>query len=236
MSTVVNPTQIWNLSFNTQSLRIVVLGDSLVYGYGDPVGGGWVERLRRQWMAQENGHVLYNLGVRGDRTHQVAERLEAEYRYRGELRNRVPDVIMLSVGVNDSARLRRPNGRSFTDFEAYQQEIENLLDKAQQLCPVYFVGMVPVDEGKMPFIDCFYFNHFDQYRYKEVTKKACQYRNIPYLDIFDLWLGRGENYVKSRLINDGLHPNVKGYESLYEDIINWQGLQQLNISNVSAIV
>ncbi|MGK7884284.1 MAG: GDSL-type esterase/lipase family protein, partial [Crocosphaera sp.] len=139
MSTVANPTQIWNSSFNTQSLRIVALGDSLVYGYGDTVGGGWVERLRRQWMGQENGHVLYNLGVRGDRTHQVAERLEGEYRYRGELRNRVPDLIMLSVGVNDSARLRRPNGRLFTDFETYQQEIENLLDKAQQLCPVYFV-------------------------------------------------------------------------------------------------
>ncbi|MGK7956877.1 MAG: GDSL-type esterase/lipase family protein [Crocosphaera sp.] len=236
MSTAANPTQIWNSSFNTQSLRIVALGDSLVYGYGDIAGGGWVERLRRQWMAQQEGHVLYNLGVRGDRTHQVAERLEGEYRYRGELRNRVPDLIMLSVGVNDSARLRRPNGRLFTDFETYQQEIENLLDKAQQLCPVYFVGMVPVDEEKMPFIDCFYFNHFDQYRYKEVTKKACQSRNIPYLDIFDLWLGRGENYVKSRLINDGLHPNVKGYESLYEDIVNWEALQRLNISNLSAIV
>lgn len=236
MSTVATPSQIWNSSFNQQSLRIVALGDSLVYGYGDPVGGGWVERLRRQWMAQEKGHVLYNLGVRGDRTHQVAQRLEGEYRYRGELRNRVPDVIMLSVGVNDSARLRRPDGRLFTDFETYQQEIENFLDQAQQLSPVYFVGMVPVDEEKMPFIDCFYFNHFDQYRYKEVTKKACQSRNIPYLDIFDLWLGRGEDYVKSRLINDGLHPNVKGYESLYDDILNWQALQQLNMSSVSAIV
>jgi lysophospholipase L1-like esterase len=236
MSTVATPTQIWNSSFNNQSLRVLAVGDSLVYGYGDTVGGGWVERLRRQWMAQEDGHVLYNLGVRGDRTHQVAERLEGEFRYRGELRNRVPDVIILSVGVNDSARLRRPNGRLFTEFETYQLEIENLLDKAQQLCPVYFVGMVPVDEEKMPFINCFYFNHFDQYRYKEVTKKACQSRNIPYLDIFDLWLGRGENYVKSRLINDGLHPNVKGYESLYEDILNWQALQQLNMSNISAIV
>ena len=24
--------------------KVVVLGDSLVYGYGDPQGGGWVER------------------------------------------------------------------------------------------------------------------------------------------------------------------------------------------------
>ncbi|MEL4893844.1 GDSL-type esterase/lipase family protein [Crocosphaera sp. Alani8] len=236
MTTFATPRQKWNSSFNTASLRIVALGDSLVYGYGDTVGGGWVERLRRGWMGQKNGHVLYNLGVRGDRIYQVEERLEGEYRCRGELRNRVPDVIMLSVGVNDSARLRRPDGRLFTEFDTYQQQIENLLDKAQQLCPVYFVGMVPVDEQKMPFMDCFYFNNFDQYRYKEVTKKACHSRNIPYLDIFDLWLGRGEDYVKLRLTNDGLHPNVKGYESLYEDIINWQALQKLNLGNVSAIL
>ncbi|MEA5512185.1 GDSL-type esterase/lipase family protein [Crocosphaera sp. UHCC 0190] len=232
MSTVATPHQISNSSFQAQSLRVVALGDSLVYGYGDTAGGGWVERLRRQWMGDDNGHVLYNLGVRGDRTLQVGERLEGEFRYRGELRNRVPDVIVLSVGVNDSARLRRPDGRLFTDFETFQQQIADLLDNAQQLCPVLFVGMVPVNEAKMPFIDCFYFNHFDQYRFKEATKKACQSRHIPYLDIFDLWLGRGENYLRSRLMDDGLHPNVAGYEALFNDVLAWQPIHQLKAEQV----
>ncbi|XTZ11482.1 MAG: GDSL-type esterase/lipase family protein [cyanobacterium endosymbiont of Rhopalodia inflata] len=223
MQTVEKTTRIFKSPVKSQPLKIVALGDSLVYGHGDPVGGGWVERLRRQWMRDlQTGHVLYNLGIRGDRVSQVSERLEGEFRYRGELRNQVPNLIILSVGLNDSPRLGQRNGRLFTDFTVFEQQINHLLHQAQQLCPAIFIGMVPVDEEKMPFLGCFYFNHFDQYRYKEATKKACNNFNIPYLDIFDLWLGRGEDWFRSRLTSDGLHPNVAGYKSLLEDIIDWQ--------------
>jgi len=160
-----------------QPLKIVALGDSLVYGFGDPEGGGWVERLRRSWMLPDSpGHVLYNLGVRGDRTIQVAQRLEVEFRHRGELRNRVPDLIILSVGLNDSARVGRLNGKNYTEFELFLAEITALLEQAQQLCPVLFVGMVPVNEAYMPFLDCLYYNHADQHRYKEATRLICQQR------------------------------------------------------------
>ena len=170
---------------------------------------------------------MYNLGIRGDRVSQVGERLEQEFRYRGELRNRYPDLIILSVGVNDSPRLARPDGRSFTEFTLFQQQLTSLLDEAQQLCPVLFVGMVPVDESKMPFLDCFYFNHFDQYRYKQATKHACEDREIPYLDIFDLWVSRGEDWLRSHLSVDGLHPNVQGYKALLGDVLNWTPIVQL---------
>ncbi|AHJ30688.1 GDSL-type esterase/lipase family protein [Nodularia spumigena] len=208
-----------------QPLKIIALGDSLVYGFGDPEKGGWVEQLRRWWMLPDSsGHVLYNLGVRGDRTQQVAQRLEVEFRHRGELRNRLPDMIILSVGVNDSARLTRPQGRNYTDFDLFESEISSLLEQAQQLCPVLFVGMIPVDEAKMPFLDCFYYNHSDQYRYKEATKLACSQRQIPYLDIFDKWMARDEFWRLQRLSADGLHPNTLGYQTLLEDVINWQPL------------
>ncbi|AFY77644.1 MAG: G-D-S-L family lipolytic protein [Hydrococcus sp. C42_A2020_068] len=210
------------------SLKVIALGDSLIYGYGDPEGGGWVERLRRQWMAAEQpGHILYNLGIRGDRVFQVSERLEHEFRNRGELRNQVPDLIILSVGVNDSARLGRPNGRLFTEFETFQEQVTNLLERSRLLCPVLFVGMAPVDETKMPFLDCLYFNHQDQYRYKEFTKQACQARQIPYLDIFDLWVKRGDAWVRSRLNPDGLHPNTQGYKALLQDVLDWEPIAQL---------
>jgi lysophospholipase L1-like esterase len=203
-------------------LKIVALGDSLIYGFGDPQGGGWVEQLRRQWMLSDSaGHVLYNLGVRGDRTTQVAQRLEVEFRHRGELRNRVPDLIMLSVGVNDSARVGRPDGKNYTEFAVFTEQISALLAQAQQLCPVIFVGMVPVDEAKMPFLDCLYYNHADQYRYKEATRIACDRLEIPYLDIFAQWMERGATWRLKRFGADGLHPNTLGYQSLLEDVMNW---------------
>ena len=213
---------------NNQTLKAVALGDSLVYGYGDHEGGGWVERLRRRWMLPDSaGHVLYNLGVRGDRTGQVAERFEAEFRNRGELRNRIPDVIILSVGLNDSARLGRLDGRNYTDFEEFKLEMNSLLSRSQELCPVLFVGMVPVDESKMPFLDCLYFNHSDQYRYKEATRQACEARGIPYLDLFELWMNRGEDWILSRLTKDGLHPNVAGYQAILEDVLSWEAMDYL---------
>lgn len=218
---------------NAHPLKIVALGDSIVYGFGDPVGGGWVDRLRRQWMVPESpGHVLYNLGIRGDRVCQVAQRLEHEYRHRGELRNQVPDAIILSVGVNDSARLGRREGRNFTEFETFGEEIAHLLESAQKLCPVLFVGMVPVDETKMPFSGCLYFNQADQYRYKEATKMACQEHQIPYLDIFKLWSDRGEDWWRDRLCDDGLHPNVAGYQSLLQDVLSWEAFDEVvNLPN-----
>ncbi len=209
-------------------LKLVVLGDSIIYGFGDPEGGGWVERLRRQWMLPDSpGHVLYNLGVRGDGVKQVQERVEHEFRRRGELKNRVPDAIILAVGVNDSARLGRPNGRNFTDFDNFQAELVNLLDEAQRLCPVLFIGMVPVNEQKMPFLDCFYYNHADQYRYKEATRIACLQRQIPYLDVFDLWMLRGIDWQSKHLCKDGLHPYVAGYQVLLQDVLNWEPFSQL---------
>jgi lysophospholipase L1-like esterase len=217
----------------SRSLKIIALGDSLIYGFGDPAGGGWIERLRRQWMAADSpGHVLYNLGIRGDRVCQVSERLEREFRNRGELKNRVPDLIILSVGVNDSACLSRPDGRSFTEFETFQQQIVNLLERSRQLCPVLFVGMVPVNEAKMPFLDCLYYNHQEQYRYKEFTKLACGTRQIPYLDIFDLWTARGDNWMRSRLSHDGLHPNTQGYEFLLQDVLSWEPIAKLSFKYI----
>ncbi len=207
-----------------QPKKIVALGDSLIYGFGDPDGGGWVERLRRLWMLPDSpGHVVYNLGVRGDRTMQVQQRLEVEFRHRGELRNRVPDLIILSVGVNDSSRVGKLDGKNYTQFSQFEAEIAVLLEQAQQLCPVLFVGMVPVNEKKMPFADCLYYSHADQYKYKEATRLACVESGIPYLDIFQMWMKQGEKWLCDRISEDGLHPNTLGYQTLLENVDHREG-------------
>ncbi|HEY9764037.1 MAG TPA: GDSL-type esterase/lipase family protein [Trichocoleus sp.] len=206
--------------------KIVVLGDSLVYGFGDVEGGGWVERLRRRSMALGNaGPVFYNLGVRGDGVKQVAHRLEQEFRLRGELRNRVPDLIVLSVGVNDSARIGKPTGRNYTDFEQFQQEMDTLLRQAKGLCPVLFVGMTPIDERAMPFSEILYYSHSDQWRYKEATRLACEAHQIPYLDVLSHWLRQGDETWRGLISEDGLHPNVAGYQALLGDVSTWEAFQ-----------
>jgi lysophospholipase L1-like esterase len=91
--------------------KLIVLGDSGVYGWGDGEHGGWCERLRRHWMGLPGGPVLYNLGVRGDGIERLAARLGAEVSSRGELRRQRPQGLLLGIGLNDSARVGRADGR-----------------------------------------------------------------------------------------------------------------------------
>lgn len=215
-----------------QPPKLVALGDSVVYGYGDPELGGWAERLRRRWMGQglmpnscSVAPVLYNLGVRGDGVIQVTRRLEAEFAQRGELRNQTPDGIILSVGVNDSAQLGRVGGRNYLSLEKFELALSQLLEQAQRLAPVYFVGMAPVDEAQMPFMDCFYYSHEEQRRYKEATRRACESRQIPYLDVFEQWVSRGPVWCNARLCPDGLHPNTQGHEEILQAVLAWDAMR-----------
>lgn len=211
----------------THPKKVVIVGDSLVYGYGDTEGGGWVERLRRRWMdPSAPGPIIYNLGVRGDGVQRVAARLEREFKLRGELRRQIPDLLVLSVGVNDSARLGRPDGRLMTDEIAFTAELHNLLDQASSLCPTFFVGMVPVDESAMPYADILHFSNADQGHYSEITRHACEARRIPFLDLYQRWYSQGNHWCNARLSSDGLHPNVLGYRTLMNDVMAWSPLMK----------
>ena len=63
--------------------QLVVIGDSSVYGWGDNEGGGWCERLRKDLCNNQNGPVIYQLGVRGDGIEKVSSRWEKEWSSRG---------------------------------------------------------------------------------------------------------------------------------------------------------
>lgn len=212
---------------STHPKKVVMIGDSLIYGYGDTEGGGWVDRLRRQWMDPAHpGPIIYNLGVRGDGVQRVATRLEREFELRGELRRQVPDLLVLSVGLNDSARLGRPNGRPMTDEVTFTRELNGLLDQAIDLCPTFFVGMVPVNEAAMPYADILHFSNIDQAHYNQMTRQACEVRQIPYLDLYQRWHSQGQAWCQERLSSDGLHPNVLGYRTLMADVLSWAPLMQ----------
>ena len=71
---------------NNVHKKLIVIGDSGVYGWGDREGGGWCERLRCQWMSLPDAPVVYPLGIRGDGLESVAKRWLNEWQSRGELR------------------------------------------------------------------------------------------------------------------------------------------------------
>lgn len=202
--------------------KLIVLGDSGVYGWGDPEEGGWCERLRRHWMALPDGPVLYPLGVRGDGLERVAARLEREVHCRGELRRQIPQGILLAVGLNDCARVGRPDGRPQLDAEGFLFGLQQLLLQAQRLAPVLVLGLTPVDESVMPYAEVLWYELDQVRRYEGLLEEACLEADVPFLPLLNSLLD--DPAWPGWLGPDGVHLNGDGHRQVYERVRHWPAL------------
>ncbi|MEM9729475.1 MAG: G-D-S-L family lipolytic protein, partial [Myxococcota bacterium] len=93
--------------------RITVFGSSTVYGTADDQVGGFVQRLRLWHEARDSRNRVYNLGIWGEQTSALLQRLASE------ARARQPHLILIYAGFNDSRRLDAPDGPNATPVDAF---------------------------------------------------------------------------------------------------------------------
>jgi lysophospholipase L1-like esterase len=182
-------------------------------------------------MGLPDGPVISNLGVRGDGLERLAARLEAEVGRRGELRRQLPQGILIGIGLNDSARVGRPDGRPQLDAEGFLFGLQQLLRSARQLAPVHVIGLTPVDEAAMPYADVLWYSLADLRRYEGLLEEACLEADVPFLPLLESLLAEPD--WPHWLSSDGLHLNSDGHRELYRRIarwpalLHWAGLQPL---------
>jgi lysophospholipase L1-like esterase len=204
--------------------KLIVLGDSGVYGWGDPDQGGWCERLRLHWMGLPDGPVVYGLGVRGDGLERVCARLPQEVSGRGELRRQLPQGILLAVGLNDTARVGRPDGRHQLDPQAFLFGMGQLLSQARLLAPTLVLGLTPVLEEAMPFADVLWYQLDSVRRYEALLEEACLEAGVPFLPLLESFLQ--EPRWPDWLCADGLHLNGEGHRWVAARLRRWPALLQ----------
>jgi lysophospholipase L1-like esterase len=202
--------------------KLVVLGDSGVFGWGDALEGGWCERLRRHWMGLPGGPVVYNLGVRGDGLERLAARLEAEVERRGELRRQRPQGILIGIGLNDSARVGRADGRPQLDPEGFLFGLQQLLAAARRLAPVHVIGLTPVEEAAMPYAGVLWYSLAQLRRYEALLEEACLEADVPFLPLLESLLADPD--WPRWLDSDGLHLNSDGHRQVYQRLARWPAL------------
>ncbi len=212
--------------------QLLIIGDSGVYGWGDRVNGGWAERLRLNWMDIPNAPVVYPLGIRGDGLEKVAKRWQQEWLTRGELRRNFPEAIVLSIGMNDTAKIGSVNGRPQLSAEAYEFGLEQLLSEIKDKARVMMIGLTPVNENMMPFAQCLWYSNTVSILYEAKIEEACLNANVPFLPLLKDMLREPE--WESWLEPDGIHLNSDGHNWVYQKILNWSAL--LNWAGFEAIV
>ncbi len=202
--------------------QLIVIGDSGVYGWGDHDEGGWCERLRQTWMKTPNAPVVYPLGIRGDGLERVAKRWRKEWECRGELRRKVPDGLLISVGINDTARIGRANGRPQLSAEAFRFGFSQLLKEIKNKTKVMVMGLTPIDEGVMPFAECLWYSNEAAAIYEAQIEEACLELDIPFLALHRAMLAEPE--WLSWLEADGVHLNSDGHNWLSHQVLKWKPL------------
>lgn len=192
--------------------RIVAIGTSAFFGYGDPEHGGYIGRLKiwQESLGFENN--FYNLGISGASVGETTESLLK--RLVAEVAVREPDLILLTSGINDIRRFKSKNAPSAASPSQFEKNIHEMIAKAHSVAEdVIFISTYPLKEKHDSSNN--WFLPEDNKAYAEIVKKVCEESNVPYIDVFAEWEKDG---YEDLLGPDGVHANAKGYEKVFEQV------------------
>ncbi len=183
---------------------IYLFGDSITFGMGGSIQGGWVTRLD---TILANKAKAVNFGIPGDTSKDLVEK------FKNQIFEVNPDVIVFAIGVNDSQYLTH-EGNTLVSLEDFKKNIKELLQMAKKITnKIVFVGLTNVDETKVspvPNNSLIHFYNKNIKLFDSEIKKVSIKNNVHFVSLLKL-------LSNSDLI-DGLHPNDIGYKKIAQKI------------------
>lgn len=188
-------------------MNILIFGDSITWGAYDPEQGGWATRLRNYFEKKGNDINVYNLGVPGDTTTDLLERIEME------AKSREPNLIIFAIGINDAQFIHSTNGLRVS-LDEFQQNLAKLFSIAKKFTDkVVFVGLTAVDEAKttpIPWNTDKSYTNENIKRLDSAIEKFCENNKLKFIPI--------DSVVRNDDLIDGLHPNIQGHIKIFNRI------------------
>ena len=201
--------------------RILCFGDSITYGTCDEKSLGWPGRLRINAEKSAEGNRVFNLGIGGETTKQLLERINSECEARIDLRKNHEYIITIATGTNDAKGT--PNLLTATEvkikLEEYEFNLKKIIATAQTFTKnIYVIGLTPVDEKRTnPIIfasgpACF--SNKIEKAFNKTAKEVAKKMNAKFIDLIPEF----EKLDYSKLLAEGAHPNSKGYDLMFDII------------------
>jgi len=189
--------------------RICIFGDSIVWGASDKNCGGWADQLKLLVMEKSEGeNQVYPLGICGDDTRGLLRRFEAE----ADARH--PDLIIFSIGTNDSS-FTGINGKERVGEKEFEKNIEELIMKSKKYTEkIIFCGLLSVDEKQInpAVMERFMpYSNDQNKKYDKIIRNICLKNRLLYIHMADIL---GEDDFEE----DGLHPNACGHKKIFEKV------------------
>jgi lysophospholipase L1-like esterase len=125
--------------------QLFLFGDSITWGAWDSVGGGWAQRLRKVVDSYQVTNPsfwcpVYNLGISGDTSAGVANRLIQETLLRRDQDEET--IFLIAIGINDSI-INLRNSKEIVTEEMYVENLDQMLGHARTLSKKFDSSVSP---------------------------------------------------------------------------------------------
>ncbi len=197
------------------------LGDSITYGAWD-TKGGWVERLRDYYDKKAVNDrdyfmMFYNLGVSGDNSVSLLERLEREVTPRLKLLEKEEKVIVIEIGGNDAV-FRPSMNSNWVSKQEFEQNVKKLVEVSKLLAgTIALIGIGVIDENNKIFLEYepdFVFSEAAFREYDEILKRTAKQLGIHYINISK----KLAKHNLKEVLDDGVHFNSKGHAIVFRTV------------------
>lgn len=174
--------------------RVVFMGDSITDSWDDPSYGGFFP-----------GKPYFDRGISGQTTPQML------IRFRRDVIELHPKVVVILAGTNDIAGNTGP-----TTLEAIEDNFRSMVELAHTNgIRVVLASLLPVSDyerrdGK-PITQTVRRPPVQIKALNDWLKQYAAQSHSVYLDYFSAMVDE-KGFLKDELSNDGLHPNIKGYD------------------------
>ncbi len=187
------PSAEFSVADGVRDVGVCFVGASMVAGYGDPKGLGWVGRVVSRTQHADLDLTAYNLGVRGDTSSDVMGRWRRECGPRWE--QRAERRLVLSVGANDLT--------SGVSTARSRLNLANVLDEASsQGIATFVVGLPPGLDTEL--------NHRIE-ALADAQADVCARRGITYVDCYRSLVTHDQWVSDVASGRDRVHPGQAGY-------------------------
>lgn len=197
--------------------NILVFGTSTTYGCWDSEGG-WVSRLRKfidQKIIDSNyqiDYLIYNLGISGDKSHNILERFDSETEPRLDRYDR-ENIFLLHFGINDCIYNEAQGGLEVPP-EKFRKNYLKTIEKAKKYSSkIVIIGSMPVDSrvDPMPWVPGRAYKNENVAQYNKIMEEVADETRVHFIEVFK----KCASDNPSELLADGVHMNDKGHEKLF---------------------
>lgn len=176
---------------STNTISVMVLGDSLSTSYGMPSEAGWVNLLEQRLQMHSPIYQVINTSISGETTLGGRNRIEQA------LQTHQPDIVMVGLGGND--------GLQGLSIKSIYENMEAIIKAClHNNAAVLLLGMqIPPNYG---------ITYTQKFRdiYQQLAINY-QLEQVPFL-----LAGFGEN--RDFFQSDGIHPNILAQEIIVENV------------------